>query len=69
MADDSPNPQVHFNHPEGYGLDWAATTPEGFEIWICDVCHFLESYCLHKKNSWNEDGTTLTCDACGIDGT
>lgn len=42
-------------------------------IIICaeDDCGGIQSgpQCPHVSNTWNADGTALTCDNCGIDGT
>lgn len=39
------------------------------EVWVCTRCLLPEVRCTHSKNSWNKDGTELTCDLCGVDGT
>jgi hypothetical protein len=54
-----------------WGMDMHLVTVGKNSIYIgaCDVCHHVVAQCNHDKNSWNEDGTTLTCDFCGIDGT
>lgn len=36
---------------------------------ICEECEYTEIVCLHEMNSWNAEGTELTCDLCGEDGT
>lgn len=39
-------------------------------VLICNNCGTLvQRECPHVSNSWNEEGTVLTCDNCGIDGT
>lgn len=38
-------------------------------ILVCVKCAYIEAICDHVHNSWNEDGTQLTCDFCGADGT
>lgn len=38
-------------------------------VLACDQCPYLEAHCEHKENSWNADGTQLTCNLCGADGT
>lgn len=39
-------------------------------IGICKNCGVSEPpQCQHVSNSWNADGSLLTCDNCGIDGT
>jgi hypothetical protein len=41
-----------------------------WDVVICVDCGVsTERHCPHELNSWNEDGTILTCDNCGIDGT
>ncbi len=35
---------------------------------ICDECFHVAAFCEHEKNSWNDDGTVLICDLCGVDG-
>lgn len=36
---------------------------------ICEECHYMTAACEHEENSWNGDGTILTCDLCGVNGT
>lgn len=42
-------------------------------IWGVEICTncgtLVQRECPHVSNSWNEEGTVLTCDNCGIDGT
>lgn len=38
-------------------------------IEACTECDHVNVACEHVKNSWNVEGTQLTCDLCGIDGT
>jgi len=71
MADDNPTSRGHESHG-GYSSDYreVATYPEGVVVLlVCNTCHFIEAYCNHSKCTWNTDGTILTCDFCGIDGT
>lgn len=36
----------------------------------CDAgCGQVAVHCEHQRNTWNADGTVLTCDLCGTDGT
>lgn len=66
MADHAPTPKRHAEHGS------FTSKMEFFgpvELWICEECHFIEAFCMHPKNTWNEEGTSLTCDFCGIDGT
>lgn len=35
----------------------------------CSECPLMFVRCDHKHNTWNEEGTVLTCDLCGVDGT
>jgi hypothetical protein len=47
------------------------------ELLMCSVCGYIEqAQCLHvyllsedTSFKWNEEGTKLTCIACGCDGT
>lgn len=39
------------------------------DIDSCDRCPYLEARCIHKYNSWNVEGTILTCNLCGKEGT
>lgn len=38
---------------------------------VCVNCGQLQGgpECPHESSTWNEDGSLLTCDNCGIDGT
>jgi hypothetical protein len=36
---------------------------------ICDRCGYLVPRCEHQHNSWNPEGTILSCNLCGADGT
>ena len=67
MAVDVGTDKDHAAHGS-HGLDLVFVN-ENIEVWRCDACFRLEAYCTHVKNSWNEDGTELTCDFCGVDGT
>lgn len=67
MAEDVGTAKYHWSHG-GHGLDLLFLN-ENIEVWRCDVCHHLEAYCMHTHNSWDDEGTTLTCDFCGVDGT
>lgn len=67
MAVDVGGAQDHLSHGS-HSLDLLFLN-EDIEVWRCDTCFHLEAYCMHVKNSWNEDGTELTCDFCGVDGT
>lgn len=45
---------------------------DGVEIYICaDPCcaKLIKAICTHVQNSWNPEGTVLSCDFCGADGT
>jgi hypothetical protein len=51
-------------------LDETLTYPVAtLELAICDDCGYVAAVCDHVRNSWNKDGTQLTCDFCGQDGT
>lgn len=67
MAEDVGTYEVHNAHGS-HGLDLVFFSDD-IEVWKCDTCFHLEAYCTHRKNSWDDDGTTLTCDFCGVDGT
>lgn len=67
MAEDVGTYEVPNAHGS-YSLDLVFLNDD-IEVWKCDTCSRLEAYCMHTKNSWDEDGTTLTCDFCGVDGT
>jgi hypothetical protein len=45
--------------------------PHGaWDVEICVNCGSqVSKHCAHEINTWNEEGTVLTCDNCGIDGT
>lgn len=55
----------------GYGMDvlYLESTLGVLCVLACDQCPYLEAHCEHKENSWNADGTQLTCNLCGADGT
>lgn len=39
-------------------------------VLVCNNCGTqVHRECPHVSNSWNEEGSVLTCDNCGIDGT
>lgn len=42
-------------------------------VWGVEICNncgtLVQRACPHVSNSWNEEGTVLTCDNCGMDGT
>ena len=43
-------------------------------VWGLEICvncgqPVLGPQCPHVHSTWNEEGTVLTCDNCGIDGT
>lgn len=63
----------HFEHDSEFLLlNMKTVSDEDGEVilLVCEKCPYIATtYCMHKKNSWNEEGTQLTCDLCGIDGT
>lgn len=75
MSDPRPNEILHRLHVTENGhasFLFKHVATEGFgvlEVEICEECHFIYAACTHQKNTWSEDGSTLTCDFCGIDGT
>lgn len=34
---------------------------------ICDQCYQLSAWCEHSICKWNEEGTILSCNLCGMD--
>ncbi len=68
------SPVQHEAHvrERGYGsgtIRYASSELGTVELEICDECFCVTALCEHEKNSWNDDGTVLTCDLCGVDGT
>jgi hypothetical protein len=41
--------------------------PLQVEICADPTCAKIFAMCEHSKNTWNAEGTTLTCDFCGRD--
>lgn len=35
----------------------------------CVKCDHARVSCLHQNMNWDPEGTVLTCDLCGVDGT
>ena len=66
MAD--PTPTLHIHNTHG-GYKTRVVTLTNVTLEICQTCHFIEAHCNHIKSTWNVEGTILTCDFCGIDGT
>lgn len=76
MADNEPTYKAHQDHVRRSGIERQNViqitedeTGSQIILLICPDCHMIETHCLHVSNSWNEDGTQLTCNLCGIDGT
>lgn len=67
MAEPEPTMEVHDQHGGGYSANVIALKDVTLEI--CQICHYIQAHCEHRKNSWDSSGKTLTCDFCGIDGT
>lgn len=67
MADPWPTFKRHLDHGS-FGLELVADVGD-YQVWCCDVCHLLVAECMHPSATWGEEGTTLTCDFCGLDGT
>jgi len=71
MADDFPTWQGHQEH--GFYSSMYKRISVGVnstvDMLICEKCHYIKTYCNHDSSTWNEDGTHLACDFCGIDGT
>lgn len=74
MADATPSLAAHTAHSDangGHGSD-VTYLGEGDDLvmlMICSSCHWIIAECLHKNMLWNEEGTELICQLCGIDGT
>lgn len=67
--------EKHVKEDGGYGelflkvVLLSNTESTGF-VRVCNECKLILGFvCDHNKNTWNEDGTKLTCDLCGQDGT
>jgi hypothetical protein len=75
MADRPPTKQNHQMHvviDGGYEstISYISDPARGtIQLDICNICHYITATCEHENNTWNKDGTVLTCDLCGIDGT
>lgn len=74
MAQDEPTLKGHRLHIAKDGVErqeiiYLTTDQGSMTLLVCGECRLIEAYCNHDKNSWNEDGTKLLCDLCGIDGT
>lgn len=74
MADMEPNEKIHKAHVKETGywrekIEYVEGESYSIMLLICETCHRIEAHCQHVKNSWNADGSKLTCDFCGIDGT
>lgn len=68
-----PNLGIHQKHSypsSSYKVEYLSNEKGTIEILFCKVCGYSPTaMCEHTKNSWNEEGTKLTCDLCGADGT
>lgn len=66
-----PSKRLHDNHDYTWFNVVTVSNDNGsVELEICDFCGYIaRTTCDHIKNSWNEEGTRLTCDLCGADGT
>ena len=74
MADPTPSRIDHQRHVDidGYAEYNVRTIYfDDGSLWIevCPTCHYVRAKCNHSKNSWTEDGSTLLCNFCGLDGT
>lgn len=38
-------------------------------VLTCESCAYAVEHCEHTVNKWNDEGTVLTCQRCGADGT
>jgi hypothetical protein len=61
----------HIARSGGFSADYVTATSwlGTIEIESCDSCPLLWVRCIHEHNTWNTDGSQLTCDLCGVDGT
>lgn len=74
MAQVEPTLKAHNEHVRRDGVEteeltYISTDDGSIILLICPVCHHITTHCLHVNNTWNEEGSQLTCDLCGIDGT
>lgn len=80
MAGPEPSQKRHDDHVRadgGYASRYASPVPVTFgddakgeiTVEMCLTCGYVEARCAHEHSSWNENGTQLTCDLCGTDGT
>lgn len=52
-----------------FGVVYLSSYLGTLQIGVCDQCPFMAVQCTHEHNEWNEEGTVLTCNLCGADGT
>lgn len=62
----------HVAHNGMYSASiWELVSVDG--MWLVEVCNQCDNIthitCQHTINKWNEEGTVLTCQSCGADGT
>lgn len=74
MADNEPTRRAHEKHVKENRhlvqiLQYVSNDEGEVMLLICDDCHFMDAVCVHRNCSWNAEGTKLTCNLCGLDGT
>jgi hypothetical protein len=48
--------------------NWRLMSANGtIEILVCDSCGYITATCIHERNTWNDEGTILSCNMCGAD--
>ena len=55
--------------PLSYSVVYLSSYLGTLELELCDQCPFVKPRCTHENNTWNEAGTQLTCNLCGVGGT
>lgn len=65
--------RVHDEHEATKGFCilsyWQLSNANGtIDIMVCDDCHHIIAVeCIHNRNTWNDEGTILSCNMCGAD--
>lgn len=52
------------DHPFGIKTDFNVGT---VLVTVCNTCLYTKTTCQHTVNTWDDEGSTLTCNACGMD--
>lgn len=67
------NHERHIIEAEGYfvsNVHYLDNDKGSVQVEFCSECGYVVScICEHEMNTWNEEGTKLTCNLCGADGT